>query len=59
PPDKIEEFSRTLTKSYIEEGGDIEDVKESIQQKYTRLLLPLTPLWIQSKAVQAIQEIVA
>lgn len=58
PSDKIEEFSKKLTKSYIEEGGDIDDVKESIQQKYTRLLLPLTPLWIQSKAVQAIQEII-
>ncbi|MEN2974536.1 MAG: hypothetical protein ABDH32_03025 [Candidatus Caldarchaeales archaeon] len=54
PDSRVEEFAYMLSRGYLENGGQIEDLRESTEQKYTRLLTPLTPIWVQSKAVKGI-----
>jgi tRNA A-37 threonylcarbamoyl transferase component Bud32 len=57
PANLVEEFAYIFSKAYLENGGDPGDLKESTEQKYTRLLSPLTPFWIQSRAIKGIQKI--
>ncbi|MEM1584624.1 MAG: hypothetical protein QXF28_07130 [Nitrososphaerota archaeon] len=57
PSNFVEEFAYTFSKAYIENGGEPKDLKESTEPKYTRLLSPLTPFWIQSRAIKGIQKI--
>ncbi len=57
PADLVEEFAYKFSKVYLENGGDPGDLRESTEQKYTRLLSPLTPFWIQSRAIRGIKKI--
>lgn len=57
PSTLVEKFAYTFSKAYLESGGKPNDLKESTEQKYTRLLSPLTPFWIQSRAIKGVQKI--
>ncbi len=57
PASRVEDFAYNFSKAYLENGGKPQDLKESTMQKYTRLLTPLTPFWIQSRAIRGIQKI--
>lgn len=57
PESDVEGFAYAFSKAYLENGGDAQDLKESTLQKYIRLLTPLTPFWIQSRAIRGIQKI--
>lgn len=54
PVNRAEEFAYVFSREYLENGGQVEDVKESTEQKYTRLLTPLTPIWVQSRIIKGI-----
>lgn len=55
--EEAERFSKNVVQGYLKVGEEEEVVREALDQRFIRIFVPWTPLWVQSRIRRAVMEV--